>query len=291
MAQKCAASSGTAAPGPDAPPGTGSGKPGDLDGDGVPDSVDNCPTVANPDQFNEDGDKFGDACDPCPQIKDDIGADSDHDGIGDLCDPNPTTADTVWIFDGFHVLPAWSRSDNWTAVTATNRVQMVAGGDQNVDQGEFLTAPIGQTATPDNFQASATVTITATMGNEGDHVAGVEIIDANDPNDATPVDCSVEIDTSPMPPATLIFLTDNSQSGGLNKSQSFDVQMNTEYRITLTRHGTKYTCTVTQPDGSSMTVSGTSSRVPRTSAMVDIGGFGATAQFGSLEVVGPPLAP
>jgi hypothetical protein len=67
--------------------------------------------------------------------------------------------------------------------------------------------------------------------------------------------------------------------------------MNTEYRITIARHGTKYSCTVTRPDGSSMTLSGTSSRVPRNMDMVDVGGFGATAQFGSLEVVGPPLAP
>lgn len=37
----------------------------DLDGDGVPDSVDNCPGVANADQSDRDGDGDGDACDPC----------------------------------------------------------------------------------------------------------------------------------------------------------------------------------------------------------------------------------
>ncbi len=36
----------------------------DLDGDGVPNAVDNCPSVANPDQADADGDGIGDACDP-----------------------------------------------------------------------------------------------------------------------------------------------------------------------------------------------------------------------------------
>lgn len=34
----------------------------DQDGDGVPDNIDNCPTVANPDQVSTFGDTLGDAC-------------------------------------------------------------------------------------------------------------------------------------------------------------------------------------------------------------------------------------
>lgn len=38
----------------------------DSDGDGVPDSTDNCPDVSNSDQADSDGDEVGDACDGCP---------------------------------------------------------------------------------------------------------------------------------------------------------------------------------------------------------------------------------
>jgi len=51
--------------------GTGGGV--DADGDGIPDVVDNCPAVANPDQADQDHDGLGDACDP----------DKDGDGVYD----------------------------------------------------------------------------------------------------------------------------------------------------------------------------------------------------------------
>jgi hypothetical protein len=41
--------------------------PPDTDGDGVPDTSDNCPTVPNPDQLDSDFDGKGDACDPTPE--------------------------------------------------------------------------------------------------------------------------------------------------------------------------------------------------------------------------------
>jgi formylglycine-generating enzyme required for sulfatase activity len=56
----------------------------DADGDGVPDTVDNCPTVYNPGQEDADDDGFGDACDPCPYRKPgDVSGDGSFD-INDI---------------------------------------------------------------------------------------------------------------------------------------------------------------------------------------------------------------
>jgi hypothetical protein len=42
----------------------------DTDGDGVPDSLDNCLTAFNPDQMDRDGDGVGDVCDNCsPELR------------------------------------------------------------------------------------------------------------------------------------------------------------------------------------------------------------------------------
>ena len=48
-------------------PDTGT-PPADADGDGIPDSADNCPQVPNADQADGDGDHLGDECDADPEI-------------------------------------------------------------------------------------------------------------------------------------------------------------------------------------------------------------------------------
>lgn len=99
----------------------------DVDDDGVPNADDSCPTVANPDQFDEDGDTRGDECDPCPQL---AGGDSDGDGdgIGDGCDPRPgTPGDRLAYWNGFHTdaagLPA-----GLTMIHGSSQRWSVAGG-------------------------------------------------------------------------------------------------------------------------------------------------------------------
>lgn len=81
----------------------------DSDGDGVVDSLDNCPNTDNALQADADGDTLGDACDACvndadndadgdgvcgdvdncPSAANDTQADTDGDGIGDACEPVP----------------------------------------------------------------------------------------------------------------------------------------------------------------------------------------------------------
>jgi len=92
----------------------------DTDGDGVADSSDNCPAIANADQLDQDNDGAGNICDNdldgdglengldnCPDLANSDQSDLDGDGLGDDCDDDadgdnvsdmvdncPTTANT-----------------------------------------------------------------------------------------------------------------------------------------------------------------------------------------------------
>lgn len=123
------------------------GSPNDLDGDGVLNADDNCPTKPNANQANEDGDAFGDVCDPCPPFSDN--SDSDGDGVGDLCDPNPNAVgDKIMLFEGFSAgIPgSWLNTTGWTA----------SNGDAKIVSSDGAVAYLGPTLVP---AARSTVSI------------------------------------------------------------------------------------------------------------------------------------
>jgi hypothetical protein len=130
----------------------------DADSDGVPDSTDNCPAVANADQADADGDGIGDACDTpigpdadgdgvldstdnCPAVANAGQADADGDGIGDACDTtDDTTAPKVsaatptgkGIARGTDVAATFSEAMDAATIKGTTFKLFKAGSTNNV---------------------------------------------------------------------------------------------------------------------------------------------------------------
>ena len=83
-------------PADDATPRSGceTGAAADADGDAVPDSLDNCPAVANPNQADGDANGIGDACTPTSPPPPPPIVDRDRDGILDTADNCPDAANS-----------------------------------------------------------------------------------------------------------------------------------------------------------------------------------------------------
>ena len=94
--------------------------PPDADGDGVPDSIDNCPYDANPDQADFDADGVGDACD-CP---------------GDI-DRN----ESVDATDLSYILVAWGTDGGKTPASDLNRDGIVNTYDLTILLGSWGACP------------------------------------------------------------------------------------------------------------------------------------------------------
>ena len=252
----------------------------DTDKDGVPDNKDNCRDKPNIDQADEDGDAIGDACDLCPQIYGTANTDSDGDGIGDACDPNPGAHDTVWLYTGFPAgLPAWSRSPNWTGSTGS----VVATSGNGTNDGDFLVTQFPMPPTLDNFSATMTVTVQALSGTaSGDHSVGLEIWDKNaNSGMGAAIDCG--LDQKPAGSNSILYLQDDN-TNNQPKSAPFSWTVNSQYVLTMSRHGSTYTCALVGAGLPSLSF--TSNFVPRDGNAVDIWAFGTTEQYGSVQIAG-----
>jgi hypothetical protein len=210
----------------------------DKDNDGVPDMMDNCPDVANPDQANEDGDKFGDLCDPCPPFRNDNPSDPDKDGVADACDPNPMIAgDKIELFEGFHHgLPAWMRTGAWTTSGDAIRIDAAA------NTSEYLVVPADP---PDHVTVFASVVI------EAEASAPTHFVEVALPND-TPMNLGIgcELYQPDTAAGRYLSLWDGLFSTAPGRELGNAVLPwidNTEYVVSLKRLGTTYTCRVTDP--------------------------------------------
>ena len=79
----------------DAPAATTSLVDADADGDYLPDSMDNCPSVQNPNQLNTDGDGSGDLCDETPNGAPPPVADPNPDVGSDIEVTGPAEAEEI----------------------------------------------------------------------------------------------------------------------------------------------------------------------------------------------------
>ena len=254
--------------------GDGPAPAGDRDGDGIPDDVDNCPDVPNPDQGNEDGDRFGDVCDPCPVVADDDPLDSDGDGVADACDPHPNTpGDQILLFEGFHHgLPAsWTQS----MVTASQAGDDLALTFAPATRG-FVTPPI---IAPTSGTVAMAVTVNALTGS-ADNDISVAL-----PYDPADKGVTCQLYAAPQSTAHRLSLYDRTAKAEL-ASGVFPWAVGTRYAVAITRAATTmFDCAGVQSGSPTVHATGTSSD---TGSLVAIRGYAIDVHVAWLMVIGSP---
>jgi hypothetical protein len=212
--------------------GPDAANPNDLDGDGVDNAVDNCPTTANPDQDNEDGDRFGDACDPCPPYADAMPVvDTDLDGVSDACDPNPTIpTETITRFEGFaHAPTTGLRDGNWT----------FSGGAAHVTSTLNELSGLTWTSTTTSETVSTRVTIDQLYGAGVARPVGV-VHQLHEPTDDGLM-CVFGINPSNAP---VVAIADNATTAALTSTMlpGGSVSVGSMSTLTSTRTTNAYRC-------------------------------------------------
>jgi hypothetical protein len=203
----------------------------DVDGDLVPNEIDNCPALANSNQHNEDGDKFGDPCDACPVDDNDVPLDPDGDGVAAPCDPNPDTkGDVIALFQGFDSgIPAgWSSTGTWTA--AGDAVRVV----DPTSTGYYLVVPEPYR---DRMTMSAGVIVEQLSGFDD---SAVSICNPFQTSNSSRICCELYRSSGGSRDLSLYDSIAQYQLG--NAANTWTT--NTPYRLQLAHAGTSYTCSI-----------------------------------------------
>jgi hypothetical protein len=247
----------------------------DTDSDGVNNSGDNCPSIANAEQYDEDADGFGDVCDKCPISTNN--ADGDGDGVGDACDPNPTTGgDVLRLFDSFHagIPTGWTQDGgSWIASSGS-----ILGGASTGNMGDLYL--------PAAYSTKETVTISTTVGTTlgtGFRVVGIK---DNAAAGGFAVVCSMLItsngDTPANTPMNDLF---EQPASSFYQRLAFNWTSNTAMTIVSERNATDYTCTGKQ--ATTVTTTGTETTTT-TNPKIGLHVQSLTAQFHWIMVVTSP---
>jgi hypothetical protein len=242
--------------------------PTDLDGDGIPNTSDNCPNYANANQGNEDGDPLGDPCDPCPIDPASPPVDPDNDMVSDSCDPRPTMpGDMITLFEGFHAgVPA-----TWQVIGTS----APAGDDvtlSSADRGALVPPSNG----PTNGYVSLKARITQTVGNADSALAAVL---PYNPSTDNGIFCELYAPDAGSQQGRELDLWDAvaQQSRG---TQGYNWQLNTVYTLTMRKTGNAYTCQATPMGGAMVQTTGSTGSNPGMSkAAVFIYGMNVSVQW------------
>jgi hypothetical protein len=162
----------------------------DTDGDGVADSLDNCPLITNPNQENADGDTAGDACDAFPNAANET-VDADGDSVGNNSDNCPIAANPDQENDDDDTLGnvCDTDDDNDGIADGADNCQTVANPNQENDDDDALgnacDTDDDNDGVEDNFPDNCPIAANPNQENDDNDALG-NACDSDDDNDGVP---------------------------------------------------------------------------------------------------------